>query len=201
MMLMRSCAGVAVVHVLQALVYIFLANKDGYFTWGAFCALRLVMFHFTVLRRSMTSVTSGKFLLLCLVPVIGWGVWCYSKKATRSQAPHSHQHEMSNLQVRVKMRSQTASRAVLLLSSDCLLCQVYSPDSSSQTFRPPPVAAAVWNQHHRGDPPARPPPPLPRQHDMMDPSVVASAPPLQNSIEAVDSPRGRAYLATSSQQA
>ncbi len=70
----------------------------------------------------------GKFLLLCLVPVIGWGVWCYSKKATRSQAPHSHQHEMSNLQVRVKMRSQTASRAVLPLSSDCLLCQVSSPD-------------------------------------------------------------------------
>ena len=69
----------AVVHVLQALLYVFIARIRGFFTWGAFCALRFVMFHFTVLRRSLTSVTSGKFLLLCLVPVIGWGIWFFSK--------------------------------------------------------------------------------------------------------------------------
>ena len=33
---MYNCAAVAVVHVLQALVYIYLANKNSYFTWGAF---------------------------------------------------------------------------------------------------------------------------------------------------------------------
>jgi hypothetical protein len=116
-----SCAAVAVVHVLQALVYIYLAKNNIYFTWpskankeGVFVSLRFVMSHCIVLRRSMTSVGSGKVLLLCLVPVIGWGVWCCSKKATRS---HTAEVSLHDLQVCEKMRSRTASRAVLPLSS------------------------------------------------------------------------------------
>ena len=120
--LMCSCAAVAVVHVLQALVYIYLANKNSYFTWGAFFWPQFAMSHCTVLRRSMTSVASGKVLLLCLVPVIGWGVWCCSKKATRS---HAAEVSLHNLQVCEKMPSRTASRAVLPLSSYCFLCSMF----------------------------------------------------------------------------
>ena len=120
--LMYNCAAVAVVHVLQALVYIYLANKNSYFTWGAFFSPQFAMSHCTVLRRSMTSVASGKVLLLCLVPVIGWGVWCCSKKATRS---HAAEVSLHNLQVCEKMPSRTASRAVLPLSSYCFLCSMF----------------------------------------------------------------------------
>ena len=66
----------AVVHVLQALLYVFIARIRGFFTWGAFCALRFVWSHWC---SSLTCVSSGKFLFLCLVPVIGWGIWFFSK--------------------------------------------------------------------------------------------------------------------------
>ncbi len=87
-----------------------------------FFSLQFAMSHCTVLRRSMTSVASGKVLLLCLVPVIGWGVWCCSKKATRS---HAAEVSLHNLQVCEKMRSRTASLAVLPLSSYCFLCSMF----------------------------------------------------------------------------
>ena len=86
------------------------------------------------------------------------------------------------------------------------ICQVFSPDLSSHTFRPPPVAATDIRVESTSSwqPPCSATANLAQAtlHDVPMASVVASAPPLQNSIEAAerDSPRGPAYLATSTQQ-
>jgi hypothetical protein len=67
----------------------------------------------------VTCVTSGKFLFLCLVPVIGWGVWFFPKtKRQYSEEEDLQRHGsivMSSLNVQVqqvcdKILLRTASR-------------------------------------------------------------------------------------------
>ena len=59
--------------MLQALLYLCLARAKGFFTCGAL---------FYVIGGSLLELIflnvdiPGKFLLNCLLPVIGWSVWC-----------------------------------------------------------------------------------------------------------------------------
>jgi hypothetical protein len=54
----------------------------------------------------LTCVSSGKFLFLCLVPVIGWGIWFFSKtKRQYSEEEDLQRHGnvvMSPLNVQVQ---------------------------------------------------------------------------------------------------
>jgi hypothetical protein len=79
-----ECAGVAVVHVLQALLYLCFARARGFFTRGAliyFVGGSLLEFIF------LNVDIPGKFLFNCLLPVIGWSVWCCSKQpASQSES-------------------------------------------------------------------------------------------------------------------
>jgi hypothetical protein len=78
------CAGVAVVHVLQALLYLCFARARGFFTCGAlFYFVGGSLLEFIILNVDIP----GKFMVNCLLPVIGWSVWCCSKQ-TSSQLEH-----------------------------------------------------------------------------------------------------------------
>ena len=113
-----SAAGVAVVHVLQALLYICCARARGFFTCGA-------LFNFAVgslLELIFLNVDiPGKFLLNCLLPVIGWSVWCCSKQ-TASQPESISILDTPN-------RANFVSTSVELVGVSGLMCLLIGPSS------------------------------------------------------------------------
>ena len=70
-------AAAAVVHVLQAALFICVGRARGFFS----CGTRKVQPAF----RIYNFMFAGKFLLVSLVPVIGLGVWCFGRKKQPSK--------------------------------------------------------------------------------------------------------------------
>jgi hypothetical protein len=94
-------AGVAVIHVLHALIYLFVARSKGHFTCCAFLFTRgcVKRSSRSILWRSRPFLNfplPDKFMLVCLLPVLGWAVWCFSKKSKQSAFSHGHEMAVRN---------------------------------------------------------------------------------------------------------
>jgi hypothetical protein len=129
----------------------------------------------------LTIAVSGKFLLVCFLPVIGWAVWCLKKQKQQ------HEVDATEMQVQLVVFPHTALFVNLLASSDNHL----------QTFRPPSNASAAWNAHlSQLSPPLPSPLPQLAQAGHYHPQH-ATAPPLSLSAQMYEprNLRGSAVLA------
>jgi hypothetical protein len=105
------CAGVAVVHLVQAVLYFSLGRARGYFTIGA-----LLKFGLLFGTPLLTLPISGKFLFNFFVPVIGWAVWfCGRSDQTVLRAQQAPPTIAS-------ARADFATGRVEMMEVSCLMC-------------------------------------------------------------------------------
>jgi hypothetical protein len=154
------------------------------------CCLSQLTFSLAArLFSCLTIAVSGKFLLVCFLPVIGWAVWCLKKKKQQ------HEVDGTEMQVHLIVYSSLSSFATLVASSDYHV----------QTYRPPSTASSAWNSYLSQQFPQLPLP-LPQlalaghyQHAGYGASGIQhpSAPPLSDSLQMYETrnPHGSAVLA------
>jgi hypothetical protein len=103
--------------MLQALLYICCARARGFFTCGA-------LFYFaggSLLELIFLNVDiPGKFLLNCLLPVIGWFVWCCSAQ-TASQS--------ESISILDAPKRNFVSTRVEMVGVSGLMCLLIGPSS------------------------------------------------------------------------